>query len=319
VSRHNNVCRPLKNNPNKETTMRNTCKTLFLAILSSLAMTLLPTGTVRAENVSSLRIGLVSSLFRDTPKSVANVVGQALKTLMENQTGMSGELKADVDAVALAGLLNDKQLDIAVFHGFEFAWAKQKHPDLQPLVVVSNPNRAQAYLVVSKTGKIDSVAALQGKALTMPRRMPEYGHLFLERRCTTDGKAPKEFYKITRSADADDALEDVLDGQAQAALIDHTRLELFRKSKPERYAQLKVLAQSEAFPAAVIAYNASAMSAENTRALRTAMLGMGNQGQGKEFLAMCQMSGFAVVPGDFEQTLLTIAKAYPAPAAKQGF
>jgi ABC-type phosphate/phosphonate transport system substrate-binding protein len=285
---------------------------LFLAALSSLALTLLPSGTVRADNASALRIGLVSSLFRDTPRSVAQVVAQALKTLMENQTGMSGELKADTDALALARLLNDKQLDVAVFHGFEFAWAKQTYPDLQPLVIVSNPQRAQAYLVVSRTAKMDSVAALQGKALAMPRRVPEYGHLFLERRCTSDGKAAKEFFKITRTADADDSLEDVLDGQVQAALVTHAQIEAFRKAKPERYAQLKVLAQSEAFPAAVLAYNAKNLSPETTQALRAAMLDLNNNPKAKEFLKLTQLGGFAAVPGNFDEALGAIAKAYPA-------
>ena len=60
---------------------------LALAAVWALA---LPPGRAEAGGV---RIGLSSSIFREAPPSLVQVIAQPLKMLMRQQTGVSGELE----------------------------------------------------------------------------------------------------------------------------------------------------------------------------------------------------------------------------------
>jgi len=169
-----------------------------------------PRGLRADVGPSSLRLGLVSSLFRETPRSMVEVVTRPLRGLMEAQTGITGQLVSTADAASLARQLQDKQVDLGIFHGFEFAWARQKNPDLQPLLVVRTPQPLQAYLMVANDSPTHTCADLKGKMLALPLRSREHVHLFLERRCSCGFSHPKEFFaKVRRTADADDALDDL--------------------------------------------------------------------------------------------------------------
>src|SRR5215470_11464792 len=83
-----------------------------------------PAGPARADGL--VKIGLVNSLFRDTPPSLVEVLSRPLKALMESQTGLGGALRLCGDATALAKQLKEGKVQLGVFHGFEFAWARQK-------------------------------------------------------------------------------------------------------------------------------------------------------------------------------------------------
>src|SRR5437870_3775925 len=89
-----------------------------------------------------VRIGLVNSLFRETPPSLINILSKPLKTLMESQTGLTGNLELGGDAIALGQALKDNKVQLGVFHGFEFAWARLHHPNLKPLVIAVSQTKA---------------------------------------------------------------------------------------------------------------------------------------------------------------------------------
>ena len=58
---------------------------------------------------------------------------------------------------------------------------------------------------------------------------------------------------MTTSTDVEEALDDVIDGKAEAALIDGLAWESYCSAKPGCARRLRVLLSSEAFPSAVIA------------------------------------------------------------------
>ena len=59
------------------------------------------------------------------------------------------------DAAQLARAMKEGKLHLGVYHGFEFAWARQANPDLKPLVIaVCHHKQLHAYLVVNKEGSI---------------------------------------------------------------------------------------------------------------------------------------------------------------------
>jgi ABC-type phosphate/phosphonate transport system substrate-binding protein len=264
-----------------------------------------------------IRIGLIASLFRDTSEPLMQVIMRPFRSLMESQTGLNGQLVAGGEAQDLGQRLKDGKVHLGVFHGVEFAWARMKFPQLKPLLIAVNQQPfLRAHLVVRKDGKIDSVADLKGQVMALPYMSREHCWLYLERRCVAPGNTPEKFFsRITSPRDATYAIDDVIDGAAQAAVIDDTELATYRKRYPEYFAKVKVLQHSEAFPSAVIAYYPGTLSDELVERFRTGMLGAKASPQGRQMMQLCRITSFEEVPDDFDHMLDDIAKAYP-PAAK---
>src|SRR5262249_47620901 len=146
---------------------------------------------------------------------------------------------------------------LGIFHGYEFAWVKEKFPQLKPLVVAVNQHKhLHAYLVVQKGSDISEFDDLKEKRVNMPRGSKGHCHIFLERGCQECGQcAPQEFVsKITKGATAEEGLDEVVEGRVEAAVVDGVALECYKRRKPGRYDGLKLAIESETFPAGVVVY-----------------------------------------------------------------
>jgi ABC-type phosphate/phosphonate transport system substrate-binding protein len=275
-------------------------------------------GAEESPSANSIRIGLVSSLFRDTPESLIQLMTRPLKSLMESQTGMSGTLIPGGEARSLGRQLQDDKFQLAVFHGVEFAWVRQKHPELKPLVIAVRDGRPMyACLVVAHDSKVSALADLQGKSVALNRQNREHCRLFIERRCEACGKCCQEFFsKVTTPADAEDALDDVVDGVVDAALVDGAAFDRYKRVKADRFANLKLAVRSEPFPNAVVAYKPGVLSDETLQRFRNGLITANQNAKGKQLLNMCRITCFEAVPRDYEQMLVNIAKAYPPPAVE---
>jgi ABC-type phosphate/phosphonate transport system substrate-binding protein len=263
----------------------------------------------------AVKIGMVSSLFRDLPPSLIQVLTPPFQSLMREQTGLEGELVTVGDSQDLAKRLNDKQVQLGVFHGFEFAWAQQKHPELKPLVIAINRHRTlRAFVVVREDSTAAGLADLKGKTLSQPRRSREHCLLFLDHECRALGAEPKEFFgKVVNHNSTEDALDDVLRDVVQAALVDSVALESYQQIKSGCFARLKILKQSEVFPAAVVAYRNGVLDEATLGKFRDGMISANQSVRGRELMAMWKLTAFEKMPADFQKTLDNILKAYPAP------
>ena len=267
-----------------------------------------------SEDPGALRLGVANTLFRDIRESMIDLTVQPLSKLLISQSGLAGKVEKIAEPLTVAQLLDDRKLDLAILHGFEFAWARQKYPELRPLVIVSNAQRNKALLVVAADSQFKGCEDLHGKTLALPRRSKEHVHLFLERRCICNGKTAKEhFGKITTPTRADYALDDVAEGEVHAALVDQSQLEAYRTNHADKAAKLRVLLESETFPTGVIAYRQGALPEETIQRIRAGMLRLHETREGKELLSICSMAGFEAAPANFEQSLQVIARAYPPP------
>jgi ABC-type phosphate/phosphonate transport system substrate-binding protein len=264
---------------------------------------------------SIIRIGVVSSLFRDVPAPMAQSLLRPMKSLIETQTGLLGDVAPAGDALQLGQMLVDAKLQLGVFHGFEFAWARLKHPTLRPLVIAVNKQRLlHSYLVVRTDCQGGCLEQLQGKTLALPRFTREYSRLFLERNCQDRGMSIERFFgKVVTPPDVEDALDGVVDGQAEATVVDSVAWENFQQRKPGRFARLKVLQESEAFPAAVVAYCPGGMEAAKLQRFHDGMIHASRSEKGQRMLSMCRMTGFEEVPVDYDHMLDLVARAYPPP------
>jgi ABC-type phosphate/phosphonate transport system substrate-binding protein len=275
-------------------------------------------GRADEDAAQPVRIGLIASLFRDMSEPLMQVIMRPFKSLMEAQTGIPGQLVSGGDAQTLGQRLKEGKIHLGVFHGVEFAWARAKVPQLKPLLIAVNQQRyLRANLVVRDDGKIAAVGDLKGQVVALPYLSKEHCWLFLERRCVPSGVKPEKFFvRIASPRDANYAIDDVIDGTAQAAVIDDADLSAYRKQYPQFFAKVKVLQESEQFPCAVIAYYPGTLSEDMIERFRSGMLAAKSSRQGRQMMQMVRISSFEEVPADFDRMLSEIAKAYPPPPAK---
>src|SRR5260370_15093788 len=103
-------------------------RALGMAALAAAMAVLFHPRPTRAEEESpatpGIRIGLVSSLFRDTPESLIQLMTRPLKSLMESQTGISGTLTPSGEAHHLGPQFHIDKFHITAFPGLAFSWLR---------------------------------------------------------------------------------------------------------------------------------------------------------------------------------------------------
>ena len=262
-----------------------------------------------------VKIGMVSSLFKEVPSSMLRVVMQPFAALMQQQTGLAGEILPAGEYTALSQELAKDKYQLGVFHGVEFAWAKLKHPELQPLMIAINQDRhLRAYLVVRADVDATCLNDLEGTILAIPKGTREHCRLFLDKYCRKCGHDPKDFFaQITTPPNPEDALDKVFDDEVQATIVDGPGLEAYKHRKPGRFEQLQTLLISEKFPAGVVAYHPGALDVDTLRRFREGMQNANKTALGRQLMTLWKLTAFEPVPADYEQTLAEIVVAYPAP------
>jgi ABC-type phosphate/phosphonate transport system substrate-binding protein len=269
-----------------------------------------------AAGVRAVRVGMVRSLFRDTPEAMVSSMMQPFSAIIESQTGIVGQMVPGGEPVNLGRMLAEDKVHLAVFHGFEFGWAQQACPCIRPLVIAVNQQRhLRAMVLVSADAKVEKMTDLQGKAFAIPQKSREHCHLFVERGLQATGCEPKKFFsQITNPTTIEDALDDVVDNVVQGALVDGVSLDGYKYRKPARFTRLKVIEQSEVFPAAVVAYRPGALDDATISKFRDGMINANKGVLGRQFMTLWKMTGFEPVPADYDRIMAAILKVYPAPA-----
>jgi ABC-type phosphate/phosphonate transport system substrate-binding protein len=262
-----------------------------------------------------VKIGLVKSLFRDIPAPLVQMLSYPFSALMRAQTGLNGELVTVKDWDELGRQLHDAKVQLGVFHGIEFAWARQKHQDLRPLCIAINKRRhLQAFVLVRADSPARQVADLKGKVLALPVGTREHCRVFLDGQCAACGLPRAQFFsRVITPANVEVALDDVVRGKTQAAVIDEVSLDCYQQVKPGCFARLKVLQRSRVFPAGVIVYRQGALDRDTLDRFKTGMTTANQNERGRELMTMWKLTAFETVPADYEQTLADILRAYPPP------
>jgi ABC-type phosphate/phosphonate transport system substrate-binding protein len=262
-----------------------------------------------------LQIGMSSTLMPELPEAFVLAGLQPMRSLIEAQTGRKADISVVKDPQKLAQQVTDGKVTLAVFAGYEFAWTKVKHPQLRPLVIAINQQRQQyAHLVVRQDSQATGFSSLKNQALGLATLTREHCRLFVERHAQSCGKDSCPG-RIATPASEEEALDEVVDGTIQAAVIDGAALECYQRRKPGRFTQLKELVKSEAFPATVIVYRAGSLDDATLRQYREGLLTAKQTARGRQVLLLSKLTGFETVPNDFDQTLASIGKAYPPPGA----
>jgi ABC-type phosphate/phosphonate transport system substrate-binding protein len=180
------------------------------------------------------------------------------------------------------------------------------------MVILNGEPIRHGLLVVRADGSIKGFADLRGRRACMPLHSRLHCELFLERGC--DGKEPDQFLSLFKQPDTvEDALDDVVDGKYDAAVVDAVAFKSYQRRKPGRAEKLKVAKRSDDFPASVVAYKPGRIDAARLKQFREGLLGADQTFLGRHLFMLWRMTAFQPVPDDLNQTIDSILKVYPAP------
>jgi len=282
-----------------------------LWLCGATALWLLAAGPAAAEE--SVKVGLTDRVFHVPSGKSLKKAAAPFVSLLESTTGVSGEAVEGGSAKALAAKLKGGEVQLGVFTGVEFAWAKKANPKLEPLLLcVSGSRHVRALLLVRADSKYKKPGDLAGRALAQPADQRPHSSLFLERKCVTDGSTPKKFYKkVQEAADAEEALDEVVDGEADAAVVDGQAWASYREGKPGAAKRLRVLLDSGPLPPLVVAYQPGQLGDATLKRVRDGLIGARGTRRGRQLLNELRLSGFEKPPDGFDKELAAVAKAYP--------
>jgi ABC-type phosphate/phosphonate transport system substrate-binding protein len=282
-----------------------------LAALLGLVGALAPAQQPRKVDV--LRIGTSGRLAVDESGDKQEGALETLRGFIKSETGFDNEILPQRNYLELAEKLASGQLNLGVFQGFEFAWAQEGHSDFRPLAIAVNvyPYR-YAHVLVRQDSKVADFAGLQGQALALPQIGQEHLRLFVERHSQAAGKPLEAFFsRVTNPTNIEDAVDDVVDRQVQATVVDRVGLEAYRRRKPGRFNQLKEVARSEPFPPPLVAYVEGHLDKATLQRFQDGLLNARKKEKGQRLLNLFKLTGFAAVPAHFDQVLAETRKTYP--------
>jgi ABC-type phosphate/phosphonate transport system substrate-binding protein len=278
----------------------------FAAVLS----VPLAAASARQDRLSFLHIGTSRPLTGERNEKSSL---ETLRAFIKDETTLDSEITRQKDWQELAEKMSKGQLEVGVFQGYEFAYAKEKYPGLKPLAVAVNVYvYPVAYVVARSDEKIEKFAGLQGKSVAMIADGPGFLKLFAQRQCDAAGKKLETFFsKIISPDNYEDTLDDVVDSQAGAAVVDRAALEAYKRRKPGRFSHLRPVVQSKPFPPAVVACYGNFLNEETRDNFRDGLLNAANKEKGQTMLTLFRLTGFQAPPRDFDKVLAETRAAYP--------
>ncbi len=288
---------------------------LFGPALFAAALLCIPAALVNArpDKVDVLHIGTSGHLSptKEADKEKSNLA--TLRNFIKEETGLDNDIVRQKDWQELAEKMSKGQLQVGAFQGYEFAWAKEKYPDLKPLGLSVNVYRYPvAFVITNKDNAAKDFAGLKGQTLAIPDAGKPYLNLFAENECKANGKEMKDFFsKVITDEATEDAIDDVVDGKIQAVTVDRAAVEAYKQRKPGRFGKLKEVAKSEPLPPVVIAYFDKILDDATLKKFRGGLLNASTKEKGRTMLNLFHLTGFDAVPSDFDKVLEQTRKTYP--------
>ncbi|MBY0524638.1 MAG: phosphate/phosphite/phosphonate ABC transporter substrate-binding protein [Gemmataceae bacterium] len=289
-----------------------------LVLLTGVLILDVATPVHAAEPEKPIHVGVLDTMFRDMDESSLPKMTEPLTKMLQAQTGQKGDSKIVKGALELGRQMEEGKYQLGVFGGVEFGWAKQKYPDLTPLVIAVNKHRyPKASILVNKDSKYASLADLKGKKMGVPFFTRDHSYVFLDRTTLKEGSKPDAFYELTRPKNPEAAMDEVARGKLDAAVVDSAALEWYKDQKPGLSTWLKVLKESEAFPPVVVAYIPSKFDKTAAKKTRDSLLNTTTKtAQGRDLLGSLRVTGFEAAPKDYDEVLDKAMRLYPAAEGK---
>lgn len=288
--------------------------TFHWAIMSGLVIGALflcqATAPSQAPGAKPIRVGLSALLFDEQSREQMLEQMKPFTKRVEKQVGVQSEFVIVDSLDALAKQLNDRVIQIAVLSGLHYGWVKPLCPEMKPMLTTAvEGGRLKSVVLVKKEAAFASLDQLRGQSLALPNRTQNFVRFFLEQ----ETKQPMgDFFKVAPQRNVDDAIEAVIAGKVQAAALSESALQVFQERKPARYQRLKILVESEPFPAPVVVFLDKNADRERIDKFSEALLKADDSTEGKQMLTLWRFNGFVRLPADFESQVNHIVQKYPS-------
>ena len=288
---------------------------MFLAIAVGVAPRMEAAEPAAPAQPAVVKVGIMEGMFKGVPPALVKAGGDQFGELFKAIVGLPGAAETEADYRAMAKKLNDNKLQLAVFHGFEWAWLKKENPDLAPLALTVPPQLPQAAIVVNAKSAYTGPQDLKGANIDIPFNMKAHGYLYGEKLEKAHGKAV-----INLMPDEETSMDEFLDligkNKAQAVLVDGGSFAAYQKQNPGKAGKFKILCQSDILPQTVLIYNTKSLSASTVKQIQDGLLGATKNSNGKVFLFMWNLKGFELPNAGFEDLLKNSLVAFPTPMKK---
>jgi ABC-type phosphate/phosphonate transport system substrate-binding protein len=285
------------------------------AILAATVVVALAAAPAHAGDKEVYRVGIARSAFRDVPRHLLPFAGQPFQDLVKVQADLEGRVTLDSEWAAVVRDLNDGKMHLGVLQGHEYAWAREKVPDLRPLVCSLNRTREVLAFLIVRHDSEASLAELKGRRVVLATRLKDHARMFLEKR-QAEERGGRGFHAVAPVDTVHEAIEKVLDGEADLTVADHAPWNSFQKLHPGRSKNLKVLTKSEEFPPAVLVYKKDGIDEAALTKLREGFLTAHKTAKGARLMGLIRVEKFDVVP-EYEEMVKKCLKAYPAPPSEK--
>jgi ABC-type phosphate/phosphonate transport system substrate-binding protein len=268
-----------------------------------------------ADPPQPIRIGLLKALVRETPRERLNVLEQQFREVMKAQTGLDGEIRVVDTADDVARSLADGGLQFAAFSGLGFAWLKPVQPKLAPLMIgVTDPDSRKAVIVVARDAAAPDLKALRGGKLALPGAATEDARQFLRCACLKAGVTVRDCFPATTNPESvEDAMDDVVDRAADAALVDRAAMKMYERRKPARFAKLRVLLESDPLPPGILAYRTDKLDPATVERIRAGLANAHQSDAGRRLVNQMRIQRFEPAPPDLLDVLSAAARQFPPP------
>ncbi len=249
-------------------------------------------------------------MFNGLPAAVVGPAAKPFQRMFEKQTGMKADIVIAKNFADITGKLRTQALDVAVLHGFEYAWVC-KDASLVPLLVTIPSHKLEACLVVNVNSKAEGPKDLKGNCVAVPAATKAHCRLYHDR---LQEKVPEGCCGAKlETGSVEESLDACATGKCEAVLADLSALASYQRNKPGVGAQLKVLDKSVSFPSAVIVYRKDAFDAVTAKRIRDGLIKGVSTPQGQLLTGLWRLKGFGDVNPAFQTQVATSLKAFPAP------
>jgi ABC-type phosphate/phosphonate transport system substrate-binding protein len=262
-----------------------------------------------------VRIGLYQGLFRDIPPRTIEALAVPMKSVLEQTVGLTGTAELVDDAEKLAKALEEKQVNIGVMTGFHYSWLKDRHPDLEPILIAKpHSDQLQACVIVPVSSKAMSLKDLGTEGVIVPKGMKPHCPVFLDAERRAQGlpeTAAPTVYKPKLVLE--DALLELINGDHAAAVVDLGVLNAYLKVVPGNARGIRIIATSESFPFGVIVAHKTHLDAATRTKLTHGLKNAKNIAIGQPLMMMWNLKAFEDVPADYNEQTAALCKNYPEP------
>ena len=284
----------------------------------AIALGITPRADAKADAAAApdtIKVGIMSGMFKGVPEPLIKAGGNQFSGLFKQITGLPGAVVVEDRHHDLAKKLNDNEVHLGVFHGFEWAWLQKHNPNLTALAITIPTHLPQACIVVNVKENATGPQGLKGANVDIPFNMKIHGFLYIEK---LHRECPAGSFKPNTPDDLgpEEALDHVCRGKSAAALVDKPMLAGYQANNPGKAAQIKVLCQSDPLPQVVLVYNKTTLPDKIVDQLRAGLLSANKNPAGRSFLFLWNLRGFEEPTPAFEDLLAKCLKAFPAPVKK---